>query len=180
MVSQLVYLTNNLIFLSIKPFTMDHTVSVGSVHINFTPYALARLSNAIYNTTLHYDDDAPIGEYLLWCISIELGLKAAILSKNNSKSRQKKNKNEIGHDLIKAGEAFHVKFGYKLFDKKDIQALNQINPYFKNKSMEYFEIETIVALMKGLSTFPDLNNIKTVATKVNKFLSENKYFVDLH
>jgi hypothetical protein len=120
--------------------------------------------------------DIVLLNYFLFCASIELGLKAAILSIGNSATAKEEMK-RIGHDLVKAYARFRTSFpANDLLDANDQAALAKINPFFKKKGLEYITGDVVEALMNGLSAFPSETEILTAAQKVNSFLQEQDYF----
>ncbi len=156
------------------------TLKADTLKVNFTPYALARMSNGLFKATESYkEDDMPTLKYFLYCASIELGLKASILSADNSKVANDKLKNKVGHDLIKANNLFLKKNSKEIIlDNNDLVSLTKINPFFKNKGLEYITIDVIVELMNGLSKFPDLEDIRRIAKKVNMYLLNHKLHIN--
>lgn len=156
------------------------TLKADTLKINFTPYALAKMSNGLFRVVESYkENDIPILKYFLYCASIELGLKSSILSVDNSKAAKDEIKNKVGHDLIKANNLFLIRNpNVIILNKNDLVNLAKINPFFKNKGLEYITVDVIVELMKGLSNFPDLKDIRNVAKKVNKYLQKNKLHIN--
>lgn len=156
------------------------TLKADTLKINFTPYALAKMSNGLFRAVESYkENDIPILKYFLYCASIELGLKSSILSVDNSKAAKDEIKNKVGHDLIKANNLFLIRNpNVIILNKNDLVNLAKINPFFKNKGLEYITVDVIVELMKGLSNFPDLKDIRNVAKKVNKYLQKNKLHIN--
>jgi len=149
-------------------------------HINFTPFAMAKMSNGLFNASNSYKDNSMVMlNYFLYSASIELGLKSSILSQDNSESKKKylKSKN-IGHDLNKAYKEFSKYFNVSLFDSSDLIIMNKINKYYRNKGLEYITIDIITSLAIGLKPFPKLEELEKVSKKMNDFLLNNKYFIN--
>lgn len=155
-------------------------IKVDTPKINFTPYALARMSNGLFRVSESYkENDTPILKYFLYCASIELGLKSSILSTDNSKAIKDKLKNKVGHNLIKAHNLFTKKNPSEtILNSEDLISLKKINPFFKNKGLEYISADVIVELMRGLSGFPDLKDVRNIAKKTNKYLLKNKLHIN--
>jgi len=157
----------------------DYTIQPQTGIVNFTPYAMAKMSDGLFNASENYNaKDTPTLNYFLYCASIELGLKAGILSQDNSLANKKHLKGPaISHDLQNLYQYFLNYFGTEnLFDANDIAVLDKINPFFKTKGLEYITTDVIVALASGLSAFPKLSDLKNIALKMNKFLINNGYF----
>lgn len=157
------------------------TLKVDTLKMNFTPYALAMMSNGLFRVIESYkENDTPILKYFLYCASIELGLKSSILSIDNSKAVKYQLKKKVCHDLIEANNLFLKKNPSQvILDSNDLISLAKINPFFKNKGLEYINTDVIVELMKGLSNFPDLEEIRSIAAKINKFLLMKKLYINL-
>lgn len=149
------------------------------MHINFTPYAMARMSDGLFNSSENYMSEMSILNFFLLSASIELGLKSSILSKDNSAGKKKALKT-ISHDLEKAYLEFQKDFNNQnVMDAQDLITLGKINPFYKQKGLEYITTDVIVALMNGLSSFPSLEELRRVATKVNSFLQMNKLYINI-
>lgn len=145
-----------------------------------TPYALARMSRDMFGAGKHYktDDKVPLIKYYLFCASIELGLKAAILATDCTSKRKKHLRSEIGHDLEKAVGECSKLYGLGFLKKSDLEVIRKINPYFKGKGLEYFTGEMMQAMGKGYKALPKVGELKATADKVQKFLKANKHFID--
>lgn len=147
-------------------------------HINITPYAMAKISEAFYKTSKNYDSrDTLTVNYFLYCISIETGLKAAILSRNNSKNMKEYLKKEIDHDILKLIIKFKEVFkNQKIIDSTDLDSISKINKYYKNKGLEYFTSDVICAFAHGCKDFPELSAIENISSSIVCFLEENEFF----
>jgi hypothetical protein len=154
---------------------------VDTLKINFTPYALARMSDSFFRLTKSYKGkDTLIPKYFLYCVSIELGLKSSILSIDDSKTVKDKLKKEVSHNLITAYDLFlENNPRVTVFSEDNLKSLKKVNTYFKNKSLEYITSDLIIQLMNGLSNLPKLRDIRGIAEKVNKFLLKKKLYINL-
>lgn len=155
-------------------------VKLETVNVNITSFGLAKMSNGLFNASENYSaTDIPLLNFFLYCASIELGLKASILSVDNSKNQKVDLKSkDIGHDLEKIYSRFKFLFPEEeLFLPCDVQALQKINRFYRDKGIEYITLPMIMVLMKGMSAFPQLSEIRAVAKKVNLFISGYKLFI---
>lgn len=150
------------------------------VETNFVSYGMAKVSHNIFlSSENHRAVDVPLVNYLLYCLSIELGLKASILRLDNSKKRKDYLKYKIGHDLQKLLKDFEkCSLGRDVLDEADRIALGQINPYYKNKGLEFITSELQVALLKGMSDFPNLGVLRLTAVKVDDLLKSNEFYIN--
>ena len=149
-------------------------------HINITPYALAKISEAFYFASKNYQaSEIFTFNYFLYCASIEIGLKSAILSKDNSFENKKTVKQNIRHDLIKAIGKFEQYFnGQTIINSKDCESIKKINNFYKEKGLEYFTIDVITSAVNGGKGFPELSEIENISKKIVNFIKENKYWND--
>ncbi len=78
----------------------DHTIQVGTARFDMTPYYMGMLACDIFRAaqTSSSDSRRPWYKYFLYCVAIEIGLKATLLNNNNTHDQKQKNK-AIGHDL---------------------------------------------------------------------------------
>lgn len=157
---------------------MSGDISIGGLVINFTPFAQAKMSNGLFQCVEGYTaTDMPVLNYFLYCASIELGLKASILSTDNSPAKKRAMRRPIGHDLEMAYAAFETAWpATPLFDSADLVAMGKINPFYRQKGLEYVTMDVIVQLLHGLSGFPAMHDIRAVALKVNDFLKRHEFF----
>lgn len=155
---------------------MNYKVELKTKKLNLTPYALYKISRAFYKAAKNYDSN----EYFLvnlffYGASIEIGLKSAILSINNSDERKNFVHYKIGHDLNKCVEEFNK--SYK--DQEIITAIDEIyisklNKYYKEKGLEYCTGDVILALANGGKDFPEMINIEKISDKITSFLDSKK------
>jgi len=148
--------------------------------IVITPVVMAQRSEDFHKASESYRPEKgyPVINHFLYLVSIELGLKSAILSVDCSKDNiEKLKKKPFGHNLLKCIEEFEKITGNSLFDKGDIKALEDINTYYKNKGLEYFTADMMPLLVTAYKGLPDIDTIRTCSKKVNEYLVANKYFV---
>lgn len=156
------------------------TVTVKPALAVITPYALARMSRHMFGASVDYrtDDRVPLIKYYLFCASIELGLKSAILADDCTNDRKKFLRNKVGHNLIKVVTECEGIHKLDFLDEEDLKIIEKINPYFKGKGLEYFTIEMMEAALTGYTKLPAIDDLQRVAQKVQDFLEGNKYFID--
>ena len=145
-----------------------------------TPYALARMSRHMFGAGRDYEtaDKVPLVKFYLFCASIELGLKSAILATDCTKNRKDFLKSKIGHDLEKAIRECEKLYDLSFLERKDIEAIQAINPFFKGKGLEYFTLEMMSAALTGFKALPNLGDLQASAQKIQSFLEDNKHFID--
>jgi len=154
------------------------TLTAETGHINFTPIALAKMSNGLFLCSTAHKADIVLLNYFLYCAAIELGFKASILSMDNSQAA-KAAMRKLGHDLAKVHQRFLDLFPrVELLDSDDQVALEKINPYYRKKGLEYVTADVLGELAAGLSSFPSPTEIQVVAQKVNTFLQQRRFFID--
>lgn len=158
---------------------MNYTMKVKAKTINATPYGLARISEAFYSTANNFDKkDYFLVHLFLYCASIEIGLKACILSKDNSDCKKLFVQHKIGHDINKAIKEFDKLFKGKInLKSENIENIKKINKYYKNKGLEYFTSDVIFSLANGGKDFPTPAELKIIGDIVNDFLKKNSYFI---
>ena len=144
-----------------------------------TPMALATFSHDMFNMCSGYASDtkAFISKPYLYCVSIELGLKAAILAVDCNDESKKLIKS-LGHNLISTYNCFKEHYETDLFDNSDITTIEMINPYFRKKGLEYFTPEVLMAMMRGFKDLPSLKLLHQAAAKVDAFTQKNDLFVE--
>lgn len=146
--------------------------------VNIVPYGLAKVSESFFNAANNFNEkDNFLVHLFLYCASIEIGLKACILSKDNSYCNKLFVQYKIGHDLRNAIKKFTELFDDEIyFETKDLANIKKINKYFRSKGLEYFTIDVICSLANGGKDFPSPSELKVVGEKVNNFLKKNNYF----
>jgi hypothetical protein len=153
-------------------------VEIEPVAAVVTPYGMAKTSHDMFLMADAHpvEESVPLAQYYVFCASIEIGLKAAILG-NDCTSGNKKAIKGFRHDLCKVHEAFKKTYASP-WDEDDLKSISAINPYFSKKGLEYFTMDVIAALLKGFKEIPDINSIREAARKVNDFLKSKNFFID--
>lgn len=149
--------------------------------INITPYAMARISERIHlasERTLD-NDNFIVPNYYLYCLAIELALKAAILSKDNSPPKKEQIWKSIGHDLGLAHTEYVTSVGSDPLTVEEVAYLCQITPFYKNKGgMKYFPLEMLVQALTAYKDIPPLNHIQEISRKLNAVVASNDYYIN--
>lgn len=161
-----------------KPKKRSVVVKAEPGSVVLTPYVMARTANDMFQMADAFPTGAevPLAKYYVFCASIEIGMKAAILG-NDCTSENKKLIKSFGHNLCEVHDTFKQIYGSP-WDKTERQAIAVINPYFKKKGLEYFTIDVLAALVNGFSEVPDIQLIRVAAHKVNLFLHSQEFFFD--
>jgi len=143
-----------------------------------TPHGMAKTAVDFFKMAEEYKSDATISlaRYYLFCASIELGLKAAILA-TDCTTHKKKHIQKLGHDLLAVYNDFAENYA-AIWDSSDVVAVTAINPFFKKKGLEYFTIDVLSAALNGFKEVPKIDEVGLAARKVNGFLQANKQFID--
>lgn len=157
----------------------DVVVSIKPAQAVLTPFAMAGISEDLYQSSVGYQPKSrfPLTNYFLCSASIELGLKAAILSLDCSKANKEKIK-KFGHDLNKTLDCFENKFDRKFFSTSERKMIDCVNEYYKNKGLEYFTLPVLSSSLRAFKDFPALENFMDLTKRVNTFIKENKYFIN--
>jgi hypothetical protein len=160
-----------------KKYTLTATAGV----VVLTPYVMACNSHHLFAMAHAYDMGAevPLSRYFLYCASIEIGLKAAILARDCSTDGKKRIK-AMGHDLLKVNANFEAEYSVALLDAETDQwVLGQINPFFVRKGLEYFTGELLGIARSAFGALPSLTKLGQIAEKVNGFLRGQEYFLNV-
>jgi hypothetical protein len=155
-----------------------HVISVEPIMAVVTPFMMARISDDLYKMADRHESghNVPLARYYVLCASIEIGLKSAILA-NDCTSGQKKAIKAMGHDLLKVHSGYAAIYP-DVFDHDDLNAVSEINPYFKSKGLEYFTTDLLYASLEAFKKLPSLESLRIAAAKVNKVLTDNELFID--
>ena len=151
--------------------------TLGTAHGVLTPYAIARFSEDLYLASLNYTPDRPMINYYLFAVSIEIGLKSAILSIDCTEDSKTKIK-ELGHDLSRLVDCYQAELGRDYFSCDEQAIISQINQFYRDKSLEYFTTPMLRQALLGFKDFPPLEELSMIAGKVNMLLKDNDYYTN--
>jgi hypothetical protein len=145
-----------------------------------TPYAMAKMSTDLHFSSKNYSPGKrfPLVNYFLYCASIELALKATILSVNYTKPQLHILQKDVSHDLIKLVKEFKGEVKIDLLEDDEVQVLAQVNKFYKDKGLEYFTDVVKMEALTAYKNFPDIKNIEKISNKLNKYLGKEKYFIN--
>lgn len=143
------------------------------------PYYMARVGEDFFKASLSHQPQKlfPYTNFYLLAVSIELGLKAFLINDNNTEAADKKNHN-IGHNLPKLLLAFSEAGGSLDLSEDEINSIEKLSHYFKPKSLEYGSGKLWEAMLGGMSKFPKLVVIESIAGKVTDLSRKNRYYID--
>ena len=155
-----------------------HRITIEPVVAAFTPYAMSLISNDMFlmASGYHHSSKISLAQHYLFCASVEIALKAAILADDCTKERKAEIK-QMNHNLERVLNRFQLLYG-ELFSEVEITTLKQINKYYQNKGLEYFTIDMMGTALRGYKDVPDLISIKLLATTANNFIVNNKLFIN--
>jgi hypothetical protein len=103
-------------------------------------------------------------KYNVLCQSIELALKAYLISRGHSAKEVK----DIGHDLIKLLDTAYIQHEL-MIDPAVYEMIRIINPDYKSRKLLYFEVEyTLPADINPLETIASLLISKVAFDSQNK------------
>ena len=158
----------------------DFAIKLEPIVVNLTPHALARTSEAFYNAAERVEDkEIWTFKYFLYCGSIEIGIKAIILAKDNSKEMKellKSKRKGFGHNLIALVQRLEQIGEGQLLDHKSKGTIAMINSFYKDKGLEYFTQDVIFESTSGSKGIPSILELKKVSEKVIGFLVRKSYF----
>lgn len=147
-----------------------------------TPLAMANISREFDAAARHHepgDKLASLVTYYLFCVSIELAAKSAILATDCTLEMKKSVlKNEIGHDLVKAVERAEKAYDRQLLDAPQQAAVNAVSPYFKGKALEYFTELMLKQALKAYRDLPPLEDLAAASKALQEFVEENERFIN--
>lgn len=112
-----------------------------------------------------------------YCLSIELGLKAAIFAKapdRDTKAQLKK----MGHDLVALLNRFEQDWCVAALEAEQRAHVERISGYFHRKGLEYFTGEMMMAIMQGWRDLPEPAELEAAAASINRFLASHNHFID--
>jgi hypothetical protein len=139
---------------------------------------MATLAHDIFCATKSPDTGARHDwhKYFLYCVTIELGLKAALLNNNNTAERKKGNKNKIGHNIKLLRNEAAALLPADFFNSADEAAIDQISEFFSDKGLEYVTVEFLVAVVSRGKGIPPIDDLEAAAGKVAEYMEESRFF----
>ena len=145
--------------------------------VKLTPHLLAKTSDRLHAASQSFidGDQFQVPNYFLFCASIEIGFKAAILFADCTERTGARLKT-IGHDLLKVHAAYSSAF-QALLTVSELATIAQINSRYRNKGLEYFSDDMLFLAMRGFKDMPQLSEIEAISIKVNSMLRQNNFFV---
>ena len=155
------------------------TMKADPATLDFTPYALATLSDGFCETGKTASENAhQLVRYFIYCRSIELGLKACVLNNNCTPEVKMILSTKIGHDLIKAKNLAEKTLKTTLFSEEQNEVLRVVNISYKKKGIEYFTVDMIAGAMKGFKELPNIDDLANTAKTLNVYIKNKKMFID--
>ena len=158
-----------------EPITLHATLVQG----RFRPFGIARMADDLFNMAHQYTagEGRPLAQYYVYCVSIELSFKSAILAHDCSADKIAQLK-KLSHDLGEVHKCFAEIHG-PILDEQDLEAIQRINPLFRSKSLEYFNEQMLESVLRGFREFPDIREVASAAQKLNAFIHKHRLFVEL-
>ena len=143
-----------------------------------TPYAMANISDDLFRMGENFIQGKiiPLAQYYVYCASIEIGLKSAILAIDCTKEKKKLIK-DMGHDLVAARLEFEKTY-QSLWDASDLEVVENINPFFKHKGLEYFTLDVLTMTLRGFKELPEISKVANASQKVNDFIVDKEFFFE--
>ncbi len=174
---------------------MDARPEVSAASWNPEPYALAkhardyldaahtlRLKKENENKEEQYFSPVP---YHLYCLGIELALKALYINKNPGDLPKLKSP-DFGHNLIKNLEAAEKALEKNLANTKEREILSQLGNYYGHdgkkvlKAFEYFSgLNIKVSMMKAYTDLPSLSELDLYSKKLLQELEQIKFNINI-
>ncbi|MEA3054225.1 MAG: hypothetical protein QOG72_3128 [Sphingomonadales bacterium] len=158
----------------------DHILRAEPVIAVLTPYVLARSAHDAYCMTRDYvgDKSGWLMRLYMFCVTIELGMKGAILAENCTAAVKAELKSrKIGHDLSKLHDKFLEIFP-PIFNQVQVEAIERINAYFRDKGLEYFTPTVMEQTLNGGRDIPSVDVMEEIAGKLDAFLKSHAYFIE--
>ena len=145
-----------------KPSPGDVVIEVPTAHLDIGPFGFYRYADdygQAANAIIPGTSFSPV-PYYLYCRSLELGLKAYLLTKGLS---QRKLKYRFGHNLTKLLNKAKRKGLLKIFAIKPNQEelIRNANVYYKSKALEYFDMYRAGT---GYRDLPDLTELAKISS----------------
>lgn len=153
-------------------------ITPGTANLVITPYALAKMSEDLYLSSKNYSPERfPLVNYFLYCASVELGLKAAVLNVNCSQARKQEMKT-IRHDLSMLISRFETIVRNDLMNEEDKKILRAINRFYKDKGLEYFTSAVMYESTQAYKNFPKIESLERVSTKIYTYIGSEDFFIN--
>lgn len=157
----------------------DVVVQVEPAALIISPYALAKSAEHFFEMATAYsaNGSARAARLYIYCVAIELGLKAGIRAKDWSKENRERVRRKIGHNLTEAARECEEIYGV-LLSEEARATIDEINPYFKRKELEYFEPAMMELMLRGYSGLPSFEAMRDAASEVISFLRNQEFFIN--
>ena len=160
-------------------YMANYVLQVPTIEFVFTPYAMSKSSSHFYEMAKLYCADG--SEFLprlhLFGMSIEVGLKAAILVDACTAKARRYIQYELGHDLLKVRRYFENLYDAQLFNDEDGVTLDAINQPYRERAFQFFTPPMLESVLSGYKDLPDIANVRKLAEKVQSYLVAHKHFI---
>ena len=142
----------------------DTIIKTGLVSVFISPLAFLGYSKDFYSAYISYNskDSFSPATYYLICRSIELSMKAYLLTEGVNRDQLK---NSLGHDLekiLKKSKKLGLLSIVSITDEECIH-IAKANRWYIRKGFEYFEIKNIV---ESRSTLPDIQILEHLSNRL--------------
>jgi hypothetical protein len=153
-------------------------INAPNVQGDGSPYYLARIGDEFLKASNSYrpDNILPFVRFYLLGVCVELGMKAFLLSNNNTAGRRKANKS-LGHDLERIYEEYESLGGERLSELQ-LKSLQKLNTYFKSKALEYSSPELWSTMLSGRAELPDIGEIHGIAEVITEGSRRESHFIN--
>jgi len=147
-----------------KPSPGDVVIEVPTAHIDIGPFGFYRYADEYHqaaNAIIPRNSFSPV-PYYLYCRSLELGLKAYLLTKGLS---QKDLKLIFGHNLTKLLNKAKRKGLLRIFsiERTEEEVIRNANVYYKSKALEYFDLYRAGT---GYRDLPELTELAKITSNL--------------
>lgn len=147
---------------------MDLRIEVPSLEVTITPLAMIRFASDITvgADAIVANEGVSLARYYLFCLAIELALKAGILARQSSYSAK-----DASHDLVILAEDFTSIVDANLVNAEDKKLLIALNAYYYKdrgsvKALVYFEAIMKEQALKGYRNLPSIERVEIFNTKL--------------
>jgi hypothetical protein len=143
----------------------DIIIKASPFHVFISPLAFLGYSKDFYSAYTSYTSEDPFSPatYYLICRSLELSMKAYLLTEGVSRDQLKKR--SLGHDLdkiLKKSKKLGLFSIVSMSDEEHVH-IAKANSWYVRKGFEYFEIKNIV---ENCSTLPDIQVLERIANQL--------------